>query len=53
MAKVGNGDPVAFMSHWATGTVSPEPPPKPVTAKPVARPGLSGNHWGSVWRGTM
>ena len=46
-------DGSAAMSRWPSGAVMTAPKPKPATAMPVMRPGLSGNHFCSMAIGTM
>ena len=41
------------ISATDSGEASIAPPPKPIIAKPVAMPGLSGNHFISVDTGPM
>ncbi len=41
------------MRACPTGAVMTAPNPKPATAMPVIRPGLSGNHFCSIAMGTM
>ena len=41
------------MSACPTGAVTTAPKPKPATARPVMRPGLSGNHFCNMAIGTM
>ena len=45
--------PTDAMRRVAIGAVMSAPDPKPVTATPVMRPRLSGNHFTSVATGTM
>jgi hypothetical protein len=46
-------DPYAFSSASDSGDAMSAPPPKPMIARPVARPGRSGNHLMSVETGEM
>ena len=42
-----------FISSTESGEATIAPPPKPMIAMPVARPGRSGNHFTSVLTGAM
>ena len=47
------GDEYRSMSHLEKGLAMMAPPPKPMIARPVARPRRSGNHLMSVETGVM
>ena len=42
-----------FISTFESGEPTSAPPPKPMIAMPVARPGRSGNHFTRVLTGAM